>query len=428
MTRRHLIAICLVGIMGASSPAWAIEPTRPVDWLRFATQRLCGLATLDGLAAQELLPGSWLIADDTRQTSTQRARVSQRFALADGNELRIDRFQPGGRLRRFTLGYYERVADAIRPSIWATADQTCQIRAGRRIVNRSDGPWRGLEQLESDLATVRWIETLQAPWPAGDNPTGPRVALIDSGLAYDLAIFRDRLARGPDLVPLGYDFWDMDPWPYDADVSRGDFLPIRHGTTVASVLIREAPAVALIPYRYPRPDMARMSEVVRRAANAKARIIAMPLGSNVQNAWAAFFSAVRSHPEILVVVSAGNNGRDIDTEPVWPASLSLDNMIVVTSSDAFGRLARGSNWGRQAVDIMLPAENVPIVDFRGAKGSASGSSYAVPRLAAMAARMLQTKPSLTVAQLKARIFERATVSPYERNAVAIGWIPDPDRD
>ncbi|MEO1121888.1 MAG: S8 family serine peptidase, partial [Pseudomonadota bacterium] len=115
--------------------------------------------------------------------------------------------------------------------------------------------------------------------------------------------------------------------------------------------------------------------------------------------------------------------------PIWPAALALDNMIVVTSSDGFGRLAEGSNWGASVVDLMLPAENRPIVDFRGANATASGSSYAVPRLAALAARLLAEDPTLGSADLKQRIFARAAPSPFERDGVVrIGWIADPMRD
>jgi hypothetical protein len=104
-------------------------------------------------------------------------------------------------------------------------------------------------------------------------------------------------------------------------------------------------------------------------------------------------------------------------------------MIVVTSADAFGRLAEGSNWGPISVDVMLPAENVSVVDFRGANGVASGSSYAVPRLAALAARLLDGNPDLEAAALKRRILDRAVPSPYEReDVVAAGWIPDPASD
>lgn len=154
----------------------------------------------------------------------------------------------------------------------------------------------------------------------------------------------------------------------------------------------------------------------------------MPLGSRKAGDWETFEKAANAHPDLLLIVSAGNDGRDIDKTKLWPAALDLPNLIVVTSSDAFGRLAAGSNWGRASVDIMLPAENVPVIDFRGAKGRASGSSYAVPRLAAMAARILADKPTLSGNELKTRIFSRAVRSPYEDDVVAVGWIPDPLRD
>ena len=150
---------------------------------------------------------------------------------------------------------------------------------------------------------------MQAPWPPGRTAKGVRVALIDSGLAYDLPIYRDRLARDSDGNPLGYDFWDLDRWPYDGDVARGPFLPIRHGSAVASVLVREAPAAALIPLRYPRPDMSRMADVIEHAAAVGARIIAMPLGSRKAGDWTRFETAARAHPELLIIASAGNDGQ-----------------------------------------------------------------------------------------------------------------------
>lgn len=211
-------------------------------------------------------------------------------------------------------------------------------------------------------------------------------------------------------------------------MARGPFLPIRHGTTVASILIREAPEAALIPYRYPRPDMGRLKDLITRALGDGVRILALPLGSRQREDWTGFAQAMQGQ-NILAIVSAGNDGRDIDADPLWPAALGLDNMIVVTSSDGFGRLAQGSNWGGRNVDIMLPAENVEVTDFRGARGTASGSSYAVPRLVAMAARMLASQPDLPATELKARLLARAVPSPYERTGVvSAGWIPDPLSD
>ena len=60
-------------------------------------------------------------------------------------------------------------------------------------------------------------------------------------------------------------------------------------------------------------------------------------------------------------------------------------MITVTSAEVDGRLAPGSNWGRRTVDLLTPGERIPIIDFRGRATEASGTSYAVARIAAAVA-------------------------------------------
>ena len=414
-----------VYLLLSTLPASADEPSSPEAWIRLAVEQLCPPAEpMLGITAEQALPGTWLLAEDIREGGGVPERIDQRFALPGGDELRLIRLQPGGQLRRLTIEVFDVAGDAPRPALQAMTDGACRLQAGRRIVRTSSGETL-LEQLDGDLQTIRWTETLEAPWPVGIDPGGPRVALIDSGLAYDLPIYRDRLARNADGTPLGYDYWDDDPLPYDGDTSRGPFLPIRHGSAVASILVREAPTAALIPFRYPRQDMMRMGDVVERAAKAGVAIIAMPLGSRDPDEWAVFSDAMRAHPEMLAIVSAGNDGEDIDKRPLWPAALDLENIITVTSSDGFGRLAPGSNWGAISVDIMLPAENLDVIDFRGAEGKASGSSYAVTRLAALAARLLQADPSLEADALRTLIFSHAVPSPYEDDVVAVGWIPDP---
>ncbi|MEM9394623.1 MAG: S8 family serine peptidase [Pseudomonadota bacterium] len=395
--------------------------------LREAVAATCVLSDFNGFDAQLALNGAWVLDETRVPDSPDPRRITIRLGLPDGAEVLLERRQAQGQLRQFRATYYASTDTGLAPVMLAIADGSCRIQSGRAL--RADGEiWRFLDQLDGDLATLRWTETLQAPWPEGTDPGGVRVAFVDSGLAYDLDVFRDQLARDAGGVPLGYDYWDLDPWPYDGDVARGAFLPIRHGTAVASVFVREAPEAALIPFRYPRPDMSRMAALVERAAAAGARILAMPLGSRTPGDWAAFAQTLEQH-DILAIVSAGNNGRDIDLDPVYPASLDLEQMITVTSADGFGKLAEGSNWGARHVDLMVPAERLDIVDFRGASGVASGSSYAVPRLAAMAARILATDPDMSSVELKAQILARAAPSPFERNGVlAVGWIPDPLAD
>ncbi len=427
LMRNLVVALVLAVAFAVPTGRSVAAGNDATDWLRLAIESVCPQPELTGISAQTAIPGSWLLEETRLPPDRTPYKVIVDLLLPGLDELTIERRQFNGKLRQFQVAFAAYANGLPQPLVQAIADGNCTIRSGRAI-READGGWKYLDHLDSDLETLRWTETLQAPWPDGRDPGGVRVALVDTGLAYDLPQFRNRLARDSDGTPIGHDFWDLDPWPYDGDTSRGPFLPIRHGTAVASLLAREAPAAALIPLRYPRPDMNRMSELVSHAVGAGARILALPLGSRRPDDWLAFENALHQH-DVLVIVSAGNDGRNIDNDPVFPAVFTHENIVTVTSADNFGRLAEGSNWGAESVDIMLPAENLDVLDFRGAKGNASGSSYAVPRLAALAARLLEQNPGLATAELRDRIFARATPSPYEREGVVrVGWIPDPLSD
>jgi subtilisin family serine protease len=153
-----------------------------------------------------------------------------------------------------------------------------------------------------------------------------------------------------------------------------------------------------------------MTDLIADAAAKGARIVNLAMGSNDPGDWRAFEAAVRSHPGMLFVVSAGNDGRDIDRRPVYPAGFTLDNMIVVTSADGFGNPAPGSNWGKQSVDVLVPGERVAVIDFQGAATTASGSSFAAPRVTALAARLAAANPEWRAAELKAALIARARMT------------------
>ena len=318
---------------------------------------------------------------------------------------------------------------ARRPVVMARADRTCAVVLAREILYDAEGRAETLVHLDAGLRPTETSEPLNPPVPDGKDPGGITVALVDSGVNYLLPEIAGRLARDRRGRSLGYDFWDRDARPFDANPARSPFLPLRHGTTVAGLLLREAPEIRLLPFRYPRPDMARMAELVAAAEGAGAGIVAMAMGSRSRTDWTAFEKAAEARPDMLFIVSAGNDGQDIDETPVYPASLELTNMLVVTSADDFGRLATGSNWGRKSVDLMLPAERLETLDHRGARVTASGSSYAVPRLAALAARLWAEHPNWTANTLKHAILARAVVPRIRgQSPVRAGWIPNPADD
>ena len=343
----------------------------------------------------------------------------QKIEFDDQTQVVVQRIAPQGQLRRVSV---EQFKSSSRPAVLLVSDQNCQIHQAR-IIRYEDDVAVGLQPLNSELVAEGSEIPMNPPVPTGVDPGGVPVALVDSGVNYLLPEIQSRLARELDGRMIGFDYWEMDDRPFDSHPTRSVFFPQRHGTRIASIILREASSAKILPYRYPRPDMSRMYQLIALIARSGARIVNMSLGSNTARDWDAFEGAARRHPHLLFIVSAGNNNRDIDIEPVYPASLTLKNMVVVTSSAGDGYPAEGSNWGTENVDLLVPGERIPAIDFSGEGIDVSGSSYAVARITALAARILTEHPDLDAMQLKAKILSLATP---ERGAfVKSGWIKEP---
>lgn len=91
----------------------------------------------------------------------------------------------------------------------------------------------------------------------------------------------------------------------------------------------------------------------------------------MSNSWGSYLKPEDSQPPIFLgeaisrakdlgvifVAAAGNNGFDIDRDPVYPASYDLDNIISVGASDEDDKVAFftfASNYGQNNVDLFAP--------------------------------------------------------------------------
>lgn len=417
-----LAVACFAGLTHAAAD--------PASMLRQALAAACDApsASLERMAAR--IPGGTGVAEEPLVVRDTTVGWARRFALEDGAAIRIERLAPGDRLRRMVVEYRAAAPDGgNRPRLAAIADADCTIRLGRRLLYEPGFPQPvAIEHLDHSLKPTGEREPLNPPVPDGTDPVGVPVALMDSGVNYLLPQIARRLARDESGEILGHDYWEGDRRPFDAHPVRSVFFPQRHGTRTATLLLREAPRARLVPYRYPRPDMSRMTGLVNDAADNGIVVVNISMGSNDRADWEAFAAAARAHPGTLFVLSAGNDGRDIDARPVYPAALRLDNAITVTSSTAGGEPARGSNRGRKSVDLLVPAERLRVTDFDGSEIAASGSSYAAVRVSALAARMLAQHPDWRAAELKEAIFARVLPSfSGEPDSVAEGFMPRPDK-
>lgn len=319
--------------------------------------------------------------------------------------------------------------DNNQPSTQLVMDSACELQQAQQIVYSKSQTPEFVQAMRPQGNTLvptgekNWVNP-ELPKLAPLTPPRFRVAMVDSGVNYQLPQIANSLARDEQGNLIGFDFWDMDAIPYDANPARSPYFVQRHGTRTASIVIAEAPGIAIVPYRYPRSDMSRIKELIEHAQSHDVRIIGMPLGSNDYKSWVTFERTAREHSDILFIVSAGNNGRDIDVKGVYPAAMDTPNMLVVTSADDFVKPAERTNYGRISVDYLIPAENIEALDYSGNKVSVSGSSYAVARTVALAGRLLNRNPNLTTTGLMKQI-KALSIKARTGKYVAQGYLGDP---
>lgn len=138
----------------------------------------------------------------------------------------------------------------------------------------------------------------------------------------------------------------------------------------------------------------------------------------------------------LFVAAAGNNGSDNDTNPFYPASYGMDNVISVAATNHRDEIASFSNYGKTSVHLAAPGDGVYSTHVWGYYFE-SGTSMASPHVAGAAALVKSVWPNLTYSEIKNKILESVdeivnpsfvgkTASGGRLNvARAVGGVPSP---
>lgn len=345
--------------------------------------------------------------------------IKEYFHLSSKIKIKIFPFIRGEKINGIRFTFYN---ENEEPLLLVNVDKKCNIMVSRLIQRDITGKIFSIDNLSSDLSKVKSSEYFNPPLKKQKPFKGIKVAIVDTGVNYNLDFIADKISRIDESNLTGYDFEDDDSLPYDIDTGRSVFFPMHHGTSVSSIILREAPMSELVVYRFPRSEMCKFENLIEHISVNKIKIVNLSMGSVNKDDWQCFYKAAKSNKNILFFVSAGNDGKNIDFEKIYPASFDLENIIVVTSSDISGNLAQGSNFGSVSVDFLIPGEQIPVIDHRGVKTNASGSSFAVPRVVAMAIRILSNNTNANILDIKSKLISRAIRS---NEKVKYGWIPDP---
>ena len=284
--------------------------------------------------------------------------------------------------------------------------------------------------------------------------TGVVVAVTDTGIDYEHVDVNENMWINPgeDMPVIGIpddnDFngvdddgngkiddiygWDFagDSWedPFDDDDDPMD--PLGHGTHVAGIIGAEGNngigvtgvcwdaklmALKIFADDYDPEDptagalVSDITQAIDYAISKNARIINASWGGGDYSV-AEYQALERARDDgILFIAAAGNYGMNNDSQPFYPASYNLNNIISVMATNHYDNRAYYSNYGPSTVDLGAPGGEIFLNDATGGILSLipddtydymQGTSMAAPHVSGAAALMWAVNPSLTYSRVK----------------------------
>ncbi|HZG51282.1 MAG TPA: S8 family peptidase, partial [Pyrinomonadaceae bacterium] len=259
-------------------------------------------------------------------------------------------------------------------------------------------------------------------WGRTTGSTGTVIAVIDSGVDFthpDLAgnqwTNRGERANDRDDDHDGYTD-DLNGWDWVVGGNR-----IRdeqgHGTSVAGIIAAEGNnaigttgvmwRAGLMSLRVldntGTGDVADAVEAIDYAVAHGAQVINLSWGLETQS------QALRDAIEraslrgVLVVCSAGNQGRNLDNAPYYPASYDLSNIISVAATESGDNLTAWSNWGATRVTLAAPGVDILTTGLGHDYRMVTGTSAAAPLVSGIAGLVKTSYPRLSAADTRAAI-------------------------
>lgn len=274
------------------------------------------------------------------------------------------------------------------------------------------------------------IHALEA-WDTLHSATNVIIAIIDTGLRANHEDLIANLWTNPGEIPgngLDDDGDGVidDVHGLNAASNNGDITDlVGHGTQVAGVMgadgnnglgiVGTAWSVQLMSCRYVDDSgNGSLSDVIQGFDYARDKGAKVINASFVSTDYSAsLLVAINScrSAGIVVVAAAGNSSENNDTNPNYPASFSLDNIISVAASTRSDTLADYSGYGATTVDLAAPGNDIATTSIRGTGAYTvnSGTSFSTAMVSGAMALLRARFPLYTPKQLIDRML--STVDP-----------------
>ena len=257
------------------------------------------------------------------------------------------------------------------------------------------------------------------------------VAIIDTGALTSHEDLRDNLWRNPDEIPGNRIDDDQNGFIDDihginAIRDTGDPSDdAGHGTHVAGIIgavgnnglgtTGVAWNVQLMPLRFlDRFGEGATSDAIQcitYAIDNGAKVINTSWGSNAFSGSLNGAISLAQQADVVVVAAAGNERRNNDVIPLYPASYTQNNVLSVAATTNRDGLAGYSNYGAKSVDLAAPGDAILSTWHSSdqAYQTTSGTSMSSPIVAGAVALMRAHFPNTSGSEIVKRLL--ATTDP-----------------
>jgi subtilisin family serine protease len=255
---------------------------------------------------------------------------------------------------------------------------------------------------------------------------GVVVAILDTGVQIDHPDLAGNLWTNPNEVLNGKDddkngFVDdvtgANMFTNDGNVSDDE----GHGTHVAGIIAARAgndvggsgvaPQARIMAVKVLDSNRSGNSSIlargIRYAVDMGARILNVSINGDATTSDLTAALHYASDKGATIVASAGNNSRNLDQTPSYPASSDEPSVLTVTASDEAGGLPGFANRGVNSVDLAAPGEMILSTALGSHYENRSGTSMAAPFVAGSLALLQAARPDMSQATLRGALLSSA---------------------
>lgn len=123
---------------------------------------------------------------------------------------------------------------------------------------------------------------------------------------------------------------------------------------------------------------------------------------------------------VIFVAAAGNNRRDNDVGPFYPASYKGQNIVSVAATDTKDSLAWFTNWGSESVDLFAPGVEILSTVLDGGYMLQTGTSMSAPHVTGALGLLISFTPSLDWREHVDALYKTVRPLPWLREKCTTG--------